>query len=77
MGNPTTIDVSMTLDITALQEIVVVGYGTQKSKPNRFRSKRLMLIRELIYRHVAEFPASETLHFERTRLTHPFHSLLF
>ena len=30
VGNQTTIDVVMTPDITALEEIVVIGYGTQK-----------------------------------------------
>ena len=30
VGNRTTIDVNLTPDISSLQEVVVVGYGTQK-----------------------------------------------
>lgn len=35
VGNRTALDVQMTVDQKALEEVVVVGYGTQKSKPYR------------------------------------------
>ena len=32
VGNQSTIDVSLTLDVTSLNEVVVIGYGTQEKK---------------------------------------------